>query len=442
MRNIVEKLRSIRRMCLSWAYRPILRALPKVRLRLKVWRYRKFILPRLVERVSRKEKDRVNVVFLALNISMWRYDGVFRKLQADTRFNPVILTAMRTNESQDEQIADQNQMIEYFFAKGYKVIPGFDANAQKWLDLHDLAPDIVFYTQQYSIALAPQYNCDIVKEYALICFAPYSLTLVTEEHNYNLEIHNYAWFNFMVSRYYLDIGRKYSYIGCSNAVPVGYGVGEEIAAAMERCSRDTVWYKVDGRKKVIWAPHHTIGVCNGFQIGAFLEICDEMLRLRDEYRDSIVFAFKPHPMMLTKLYREWGKDRADAYYRNWAEGENSFLADGTYIDLFAQSDAMIHDSSSFIVEYIYTNKPVAYTYRKAWLAPSYNEIGTEALKVHYDLHDPSEIKGFFEDVVLAGKDTLESARRKFAKDFLNDGTGSFSENVVNEIRNGIRTGNG
>lgn len=440
MRNVVEKLRSIRRMCLSWAYRPVLRVLPKVRVRLKVCWYRRFVLPRLVERVSCK--DRINVVFLALNTSMWRYDGVYRKLQADKRYNPVILTAMRTNESQEEQIADQNQMLEYFSAKGYKVLPGLDVNAQKWLDIKDLTPDIVFYTQQYSIALAPQYNCDIVKEYALICFAPYSLPLVTEEHNYNLEIHNYAWLNFMISRYYLDIGRKYSYIGCSNAVPVGYGVGEEVAAAMERRGCDSVWHKVDGRKKVIWAPHHTIGVCKGFQIGAFLEICDEMLRLRDEYQDSIVFAFKPHPMMLTKLYREWGKERADAYYRNWAEGVNSFLADGMYIDLFAQSDAMIHDSSSFICEYIYTNKPVAYTYRKAWEAPSYNEIGMEALKVHYGIYEESEIKGFFDDVVLAGNDTLEPMRKTFAKHFLNDGTGSFSENVVNEIRKRINTVNG
>ena len=146
MRNIVEKLRSIRRMCLSWAYRPILRTLPKVRLRMKVWRYRRFVLPRLVERVSCK--DRINVVFLALNTSMWRYDGVYRKLQADKRYNPVILTAMRTNESQEEQIADQNQMLEYFSAKGYKVLPRLDVNAHKWLDIKDLTTDIVFYTQQ------------------------------------------------------------------------------------------------------------------------------------------------------------------------------------------------------------------------------------------------------------------------------------------------------
>ena len=103
---------------------------------------------------------------------------------------------------------------------------------------------------------------------------------------------------------------------------------------------------------------------------------------------------------------------------------------------------MIHDSSSFIVEYIYTNKPVAYTYRKAWLAPSYNAIGTEVLKVHYSLHEASAIKGFIDDVVLSGNDTLEPMRKTFAKHFLNDGTGLFSENVVNEIRKRVKTVNG
>lgn len=409
-------------------------------MRLKIWRYRRFVLPKLVEKVSRKES--VNVVFLALNTSMWRYDGVYRKLQAEERFNPVILTAMRTNESSEEQIADQNRMIEFFSEKGYAVLPGLDVKTGEWRDLRGLSPDVVFYTQQYSISLCSQYACEVVKEYALICFAPYSLPLVTAEHNFNSEMHNYAWLNFMISSYYLDIGRKYSFIGCSNAVIAGYGVGEEIKAAKDLASANAVWSRADGRKRVIWAPHHTIGECGQFQIGAFLEICDEMLKLRDAYRDSIVFAFKPHPMMLTKLYRAWDKERADEYYRKWATGANSFLADGMYIDLFAGSDAMIHDSSSFVAEYIYTGKPVAYTYRKEWRSSDYNEIGVEALKVHYSLRDASEIKGFIDEVVLSGKDILRHERENFAAKYLNDGVSSFSENVVNAIRKGLGFENG
>lgn len=435
MRKIIEIVRSVRRTCLAWAYRPILRAIPRLVLRLKVWRYRIFVLPKLVRMVSRK--DSVNVVFLALNTSMWRYDGVYMKLQEDSRFNPVILTAMRTNESLEEQIADQNRMIEFFSAKGYTVIPGLDVKTGKWRDLRGLSPDVVFYTQQYSISLSPQYACEIVKEYALICFAPYSLPLVTAEHNFNSAIHNYAWLNFMISKYYLGIGRKYSFIGCSNAVIVGYGVGEEIKAAKTSNSSNAAWSMAGSKKRIIWAPHHTIGECGQFQIGAFLEICEEMLKLRDTYRDSVVFAFKPHPMMRTKLYRAWDKERADEYYRKWATGANSFLADGMYIDLFAGSDAMIHDSSSFVAEYIYTGKPVAYTYRKEWRSSDYNEMGVEALKVHYSLKDASEIKGFIDEVVLSGKDILRRERENFAAKYLNDGASLFSENVVTAIRKGL-----
>lgn len=435
IRKIIDVIHAFIRICLSWAYRPIMKAIPRIMMRLNIWRYRRFVLPKLIERVS--HKDSVNVVFLALNTSMWRYDGVYRKLQADSRFNPVILTAMRTNESPEEQIEDQNRMIEFFSAKGYKVLPGLDVKTGEWRDLRGLSPDIVFYTQQYSIAHPFVYNCKLVKEFALICFAPYSLHFIDSELNYNLEVHNYAWLNFVISRYYIDSGRKYSAIKCLNAVPVGYGVCEEIAAAKNLCMYDTAWQKVRGRRKIIWAPHHTIGECGEFQIGAFLEICDEMLKLRDAYRDSIVFAFKPHPMMLTKLYRVWDRERADEYYRKWANGENSFLAEGVYIDLFMQSDAMIHDCSSFMVEYIYADKPVAYTYRKSWRAPTYNKIGAGALNVHYSLHSVSEIKGFIDDVVLAGNDPLGAARKAFVNEYLNDCGSPFSENVVNAIRKGL-----
>lgn len=55
--------------------------------------YRKFILPVLVWHVGHKK--RVNVVFLAMNPDMWRYDEVYRRLSNGTRFKPVIVTAMR-----------------------------------------------------------------------------------------------------------------------------------------------------------------------------------------------------------------------------------------------------------------------------------------------------------------------------------------------------------
>lgn len=439
LHNIMKIFGVVYRPCLGWLYRPILRQLPRVALRINAWWYRAFVLPRLVSRVSQKRP--INVVFLTMNTSMWRYDGVYRMMLEDCRFNPIILTAMRMNESVEEQIRDQDNMIDTFSKRGYRVIPGYDAGTGSWRSLESVNPDVVFYTQQYSIALIPDYGCERVKNYALICFAPYSLPLVSKEYNYNSPLHNFAWKNFMVSPQYLSIARSFSFIKCGNAAVVGYGVEEEIRQAIYNNAANNntakAWPKSKGKKKLIWAPHHDFSDECTLRIGAFLEISNEMLEIRDKFKDSLVIAFKPHPMLITKLYRYWGKERTDTYYRQWANGENSFLADGVYIDLFAQSDGMLHDSSSFVIEYLYANKPVAYYYRKNWSAPDYNAVARGALEVHYAIRTIAGIEDFIERVLLSGEDEMSSLRNKFVATWLRSGDLSFSVGVINALVKGL-----
>ena len=68
--------------------------------------------------------------------------------------------------------------------------------------------------------------------------------------------------------------------------------------------------------------------------------------------------FKPHPMLKSKLFRtKLGKAKTDDYFHFWETQSNTQFNDGEYIELFKQSDAMIHDSGAFLAEYIFTDKP-------------------------------------------------------------------------------------
>ena len=126
-----------------------------------------------------------------------------------------------------------------------------------------------------------------------------------------------------------------------------------------------VWRPVGLKKRVIWAPHHSFENQKPYaKLCAFFDLYDFMLELAEEYRDTIQFAFKPHPMLKPRLYHLWGKRRTDEYYRKWADGANTQFEDGEYFDLFLTSDAMILDSVSFIPEYSATGKPAFFTYGK------------------------------------------------------------------------------
>ena len=397
--------------------------------------YRALILPRVVRRV--KANGKVRVVFLPMNCAMWRYGGVYRRMLNDPRFEPVIVTAPRIIQSKESFVREQCELVSYFQSQGVQVVVGYDEKLDRWIDLRALGPDVMFYTQPYDGLLPKEF------EYwhnlrSLVCYAPYSFQFNKVGWNWDNALQNYAWRHYVSLPHHVELCRPFSRIRARNAMPVGYFFEEEYQdALMDRALLDKVW-RGDRRKRVIWAPHHSVEAGASFKTSAFFEICDEMVRLREKYRDKIVFAFKPHPMLRDNLHQRWGKERTEAYYADWANAENSFLDDGAFIPLFAGSDAMIHCSGSFIVDYIYTGKPVQYVYCKDRNAPDFGEIGDAALKAHYPAHDMAEIERFIEDVVLAGNDFMKKQREDVYQKYLKSPNGkTFSENVVEDILKGL-----
>ena len=400
-----------------------------------IWVYRRLVLPFVVRRVRKQKK--IRVVFLPMNTAMWRYGRVYQRMLEDERFDPVIVTAPRIIQPKESYIKEQDAMLQFFKGLGCGVSAGYDASADVWNKLAQWEPDVVFYTQPYEGLLPNSYEHWRNLKY-LVCYTPYSFQLSKVGWNWDNAIQNYAWRHFVSLPYHVRTCQEYSRVKGVNAVPVGYFFEEEYQDALtDRALLDKVW-RGDRRKRVIWAPHHSVEAGASFKTSAFFEICDEMVRLREKYRDKIVFAFKPHPMLRDNLHQRWGKERTEAYYADWANAENSFLDDGAFIPLFAGSDAMVHCSGSFIVDYIYTGKPVQYVYCKDRNAPDCGEIGDAALKAHYPAHDVADIERFFEDVVLAGNDSMKKQREDVYQKYLKSPNGkTFSENVVEDILKGL-----
>lgn len=396
-----------------------------------VWIYRRLVLPLVVRRVRKQKK--IRVVFLPMNTAMWRYGRVYQRMLENERFDPVIVTAPRIIQPKASYVKEQDAMLQFLKGLGCDVSAGYDVTADVWNKLAQWEPDVIFYTQPYEGMLPNSYeHWHNLK--SLVCYAPYSFQLSKAGWNWDNSIQNYAWRHYVSLPYHVRTCQKYSRIKGVNAVPVGYFLEEEYQDALaDRPLLDKTW-RGDKRKRVIWAPHHSITAGAEFKTSAFLEICDEMVRLREKYRDKIVFAFKPHPMLRDNLRQRWGKEKTEAYYEDWADAENSFLADGAFIPLFAGSDAMIHCSGSFIVDYIYTGKPVLYVYCKDRGTPDFGEIGEAALNAHYPAHEVADIERFISDVVLSGNDPMHQQRMDVYQKYLRSPNGkTFSENVVDDI---------
>ena len=397
--------------------------------------YHRLIIPFIISRVRRKR--RINVVFLAMSPDMWKYDVVYRKLVKDSRFNPVILTVMRKIPNMELRLQEQDVMVDYFTKRCFNVICGYDTAKKKWIDLKALKPDILFYTQPYVGVIESSFEYYNFLS-CLICYTPYSFQYGEIDWEWNNTLQQYCWKLFYVNESNLQLCGKYSRIGSANATAVGYSLEEEYwESARDRDAANAAW-KMDGRKRIIWAPHHSILEREMFKVSSFLEIADLMVTIREQYKDRIIFAFKPHPVLKTKLYDVWGRERTDLYFDDWAKSQNSFDAQGAYKALFSGSDAMIHCSGSFIVEYLYTGKPVAYVYSKVRNPPQFSIVGNAALEAHYSMHDEADIRRFIDKVVLGGNDTMADIRKKVADKYLRSPNGKmFSENVYGAILEGL-----
>ena len=95
------------------------------------------------------------------------------------------------------------------------------------------------------------------------------------------------------------------------------------------------------------------------------------------------------------------------------------MKDGEFIDLFMTSDAMIHDSGSFCVEYHYSGNPVMYIAKdfEEQVAEK-GEFGQLAMRQHYVGRNKEDIIRFIEEVVLQDNDPMRDARRRFVEQYL------------------------
>ena len=236
---------------------------------------------------------------------------------------------------------------------------------------------------------------------------------------YDRQYYNLAWRIFFPTEHHARMLARHSRFGASHVVVTGYPMADRLLS--EEPVNEGVWKEKDPSvKRVIWAPHHSVLEGDYLDYSHFLELADGMVELARKYRGKIRFAFKPHPRLKPKLHQhpDWGVERTEAYYRLWDEMPNTVFVEGDYVDLFRSSDALVHDCSSFLGEYLFMDKPVAYMGDKALVSKDLNEFGRACLEHHYTATTLEAVTQFLDHVVLGGEDPMEPARRAFRETVL------------------------
>ena len=84
---------------------------------------------------------------------------------------------------------------------------------------------------------------------------------------------------------------------------------------------------------------------------------------------------------------------------------------------FLTSDAIIHDCSSFIVEYAFTGKPCLYLLNDNNLDDLLNEFGAGVMQVYVQAKTTDEIKIFVDNVILEAN-MVDKAKRGYFDNYV------------------------
>lgn len=403
----------------------VIRGLSFLQRKLEFYLYR-LSIPSKVRILRAKQK--IKVLFVVSEVSIWKTEDLYVEMLNHPRFEPVLGVALLTADKPSEAFRKFGLLTKYLSDKNYSYVELFGNDISG-----NVKPDIIFYQQPYGGVIDTNLFFCNNKE-ALFCHVNYGFNSIGQKWvGASLYLH-YCWQTYYENstsmNYYESVlpalSRKNAHI-----------TGLPFQNILEKDKAEFVdpWKPQNKiKKRIIWAPHHTIPTANNLiEYSTFLDVADIMLSIAQEYKECIQIAFKPHPFLMKKLYNVWGKDRTDSYYQKWTQMENTQLETGEYYGLFKHSDAMIHDSSSFTIEYLYMGNPVMYLSNGKPHTETLNDFGKAAYDTHVIGETREDIVLFIKDIIY-GNDRLKIQREQFLKKYLMiPKTGNASLNIIDSI---------
>lgn len=384
----------------------------------------------LKEKFARHEV--IKVAFMSYSAAQWPAESLYRDMEKDPRFQPYIIVSPLLNRDIENRVSGYNQTLSWYYENGYKVYGGAGKTYRSWNELGG-EPDLVIHLSSWFECIPECQQFLTLPWKCANLYIPYGMQVGdNDDHSYvksyvfNKEFANMMWRIYTDSKITLKGYEEYGLIRGINVRYSGYLKMDELMKprTFKKQEIDSLWKCPGDRskyKKIIIAPHYTVGNEGLFLSSTFRENVWFWLYLAEKYQDSVSFLFKPHPNLrgaavqygLFSSYEEY-----DRYFASWNDLPNARAIDESkYIDYFLTSDAMILDSGSFIGEYMYVHKPVLFLTRPE---QRFTDLGKSVLNTYYRTPgwDLAEIERFINEVVIAGDDPMKPEREKVFEEYL------------------------
>ncbi len=370
-----------------------------------------------------RHKKTVRVLFVISEAASWKSEMLYTTMLLHSRFQPII--GISTSSA---PWGAKETLVAYLKEKEYHYY-----DLDECLDSIDkIAPDIIFYYKPYSDCYSKGHFFDKNLKY-IFCGLDYCFEATRHAAHIEKEYFDYCWKFFVENKEIAE--RRTEILGYRARNTIITGVPMQDILLRPKEAFTDPWKDKSGKKRIIYAPHHSFEGTNGdgIEFATFLLYAEDMVRIAKEYKDKITIAFKPHPNLYMKLLKIWGQEKTDAYYDQWKSMDNTQLETGEYVGLFKYSDAIIHDCASFIVEYLYSDNPGLYLVAKSNNLDEMFKFVRDGYECYEHGYNVADIEAFI-DRVIKGIDAKKEQREKYVISNLIPPNGKTAcDNIINSI---------
>lgn len=367
----------------------------------KIERNRAYIRQNKIKVLERlRNQNHYKVVFYVYDCSKWKCQSLYELMDSMNEFSPLIVVTKNAAENLDNPSYQTKEEIletfEFFKNKGMNVKLGYDFENNRHIPFKEFAPDIIIYQHPWYVETSQ--GPVVCSEFALTAYVPYDIATTNLESDYNLRFHNYVE-NFFV---FNDKFKEYY-------APRMINMGENLIVT----GSPSLDYFINNPPKnekqyVIYAPHWTVNHSHTIAYSTFTETGLFMLDYA-KHNPQFNWLFKPHPMLKKALIDNniMTKEEVENYYNSWQEA----CYDGDYLKYFNDSQLMITDCSTFLLEYAATQKPLVRLVSEDM--PEFNSTTEEVVKSYYNVSTLEELKQYLDMILKQHKDPLKEIRKSF-----------------------------
>ena len=352
--------------------------------------------------------DRIGVIFLTQYIPAWnKSEPIYKIMKEDDRFVTYIVCVPNDLNCK----VNDNDVFNWFKDNNYECKKAKKTETQ-WFDLSELGAEYVFYCRPYNKYLPEIYKSKNVGKYLKICNLMYGFTFskadIKNSLNKDFFVDCYTYYACSDDdlSYFYSI-RHSKYQRCKY---LGYPSLTNMINKMNSESQGR-WESNHDSFRIIWTPRWSTDVLIGGS--NFFNYKDDFFRYA-ETEKNIELMIRPHPLAFDNFINngQMTVEEVRNYKNHCFDSENIILDEKKeYIESFWNTDVLVSDVSTVIIEFFVTGKPIIFCDSNSEFNKNYSNTMLNILSGTYVANSFENIRKYISDL-KSGKDPLKERRNE------------------------------